>query len=122
MNQALKGNLPLTTSPACYAVLYPALQEVANAHGYALAIHGSMARDFDLVAVPWQEPASEPLQLILALKEVCGGVFTHADFDDLVEEHKPTEKPHGRLAWSIHLTNDGMFGPYLDVSVMPLKR
>ena len=112
-------NPPLTASPACYAVLYPALEEAANDHGYALSIHGSMARDFDLIAVPWVEEATEPIELILALKKVCGGVFRHVDFDDLVEEHKPTVKPHGRMAWSLHLTNDGCEGPYLDVSVMP---
>jgi len=28
---------------------------------------------------------------------------------------KPTQKPHGRLAWSIFFSRDG----YLDLSVMP---
>lgn len=28
-------------------------------------------------------------------------------------------KPHGRLAYSLHLTDRGGAGPYLDVSVMP---
>lgn len=31
-----------------YACIYPGLAEVTRAHGYALAAHGSMARDFDL--------------------------------------------------------------------------
>jgi len=42
-------------SAAFYAVVYPTLRDVAKLHGYALAIHGTMTRDFDLVAIPWTE-------------------------------------------------------------------
>jgi len=31
----------------------------------------------------------------------------------------PTNKPHGRVAYSIHLTDAGSESPYFDVSVMP---
>ena len=108
-------------SPACYAILYPALVAVARDHGYALAIHGSMTRDFDLIAVPWVEEATVPLLLILALNSVCGGVFHQSTVEHLIDPAKsPSTKPHGRLSWSLHLTDDGCFGPYLDISVMPL--
>jgi hypothetical protein len=111
--------LHVLASAACYALLYPALVEAARGHGYALALHGSMTRDCDLIAVPWTDTASEALEMILALKVVCGGVFVHTDFDDLVKDGQPTTKPHGRVDYSIHLTNDGCQGPYLDISVMP---
>lgn len=104
-----------------YAVLAPVLAEVARAHGYALAVHGTLQRDMDFVAVPWTEEASEPLPMVLAMKEACSAVFTHPDWDDLIPDGNPTDKPHGRKAWSLHLTNKGAKGPYIDISVMPRK-
>ena len=45
--------------PVYAAALYPQLARVLIDSGYALAVHGSLARDFDLIAVPWVEsPAS----------------------------------------------------------------
>jgi hypothetical protein len=43
-----------------YCALYPELAEIARKHGYALAIHGSMARDFDLICIPWVDAPSTP--------------------------------------------------------------
>lgn len=42
---------PANNAPV-YACMYQELAEICRAHGYALAIHGSMARDFDLIAIP----------------------------------------------------------------------
>lgn len=42
------------------AALYPDLCPIFHRHGYALAVHGSLARDFDLIAVPWAESVSPP--------------------------------------------------------------
>lgn len=109
-------------SPVCYTVLYPKLVEVARAKGYALAVHGSMVRDFDLVAIPWTDAAVDALELVLALKEVVRGIFHHEDLDHLVTDGQPSTKPHGRKAWSIHFTNSGCHGPYIDISVMPVIR
>ena len=106
-------------SPAAYALFYPALVEVARAHGYALTLHGSMKRDCDLVAIPWAEGASEPADLTFALKDTCGAVFTSREFDYLHKKPPFTEKPHGRIAISLHLTDHGMRGPYFDLSIMP---
>lgn len=47
-----------------YACLYPLLADIARKHGYALATHGSMARDFDLVCIPWVEKPSKPLTVV----------------------------------------------------------
>lgn len=59
----------LTTKPPAnyapvYAAIYPGLAEVFRRHGYALAVHGSLARDFDLIAVPWVERPSRPFTVI----------------------------------------------------------
>lgn len=98
----------------CFAASLPHLQAVAAQHGYALAVHGSMSTDLDLIAAPWVEDAAEPAALIEALREVVDGQM----FNDI--DPNPSVRPHGRLAWSIY-TRDDQYrgGPYLDVSVMP---
>lgn len=104
---------------AAYVLLYPQLAEVARAFGYALAIHGSMNRDMDLVAIPWTERAVDPFTLVNAMKEAVGGWWWGPDVDQWYPDGMPTRKPHGRMAYSIHLTDRGSEGPYLDVSVIP---
>jgi hypothetical protein len=96
-----------------FASALPQLQEIARGHGYALAVHGSMATDLDLIAVPWvREGVSDEATLIEALRVAIGGTIREQDAH-------PDLKPHGRNAYSIYC-NQG-WGPYLDVSVMPRK-
>lgn len=113
---------PVPARAAAYVALYPRLLQIARDHGYSLCVHGSFHRDMDLVAVPWIEHASPPLTLIKALKRVTKTVFHHEEADHLVKGGNPTRKPHGRLAFSLHTTNRGMYGGYLDISVMPIQR
>lgn len=40
-------------APVYAAALYPELAKIFQKHGYALAAHGSLAKDFDLIAIPW---------------------------------------------------------------------
>lgn len=89
------------------------VRAAARRKGYALAVHGSLLRDIDLLAVPWVPRAAGPRGLLreivktLERTKTAGTVF--------VPRKQPTVKPHGRLAWSIHLG----FGQYIDLSVMP---
>lgn len=100
-----------------YAVIYPFMAMRAHECGYALAIHGSMARDFDLIAVPWTENAKSAEELVARILDVMDGtIFSMEQLDPT----KPTEKPHGRRAYSMHLrTWTG--NAYIDLSVMPRK-
>ncbi len=98
-----------------YVPLYVGLTEVARKHGYALAAHGSVVTDFDLVAVPWTDsaiPAQELIDAIAKHLTICLETvgFSGNDFS------KPELRPHGRQAWLIPLK----WGA-LDISVMPLK-
>ena len=96
------------TLAAVYCHLVPILAEVAREHGYALAVHGTMARDLDLVAVPWIDAASGPTELVGALADRIRFAGPGN------EPRGPCTKPHGRLGWTITL--DG--GAYIDLSVM----
>jgi succinate dehydrogenase/fumarate reductase flavoprotein subunit len=105
---------------AAYAVFYPTLAEIARQKGYALAIHGTMLRDCDFVAIPWTPQAVEPIELIDAMKRACGGCYWSPETDRFYKlSSHGTKKPHGRIAYSVHLTDRGGEGPYFDVSVMP---
>jgi hypothetical protein len=94
-----------------YVMAYTKLDRIAWRYGYALALHGSMARDLDLVAVPWTDDADSPEKLIEAFVRfvVSKGAIE-------MRTPLPTKKPHGRLAYSISIGHEGH---YLDVSIMP---
>lgn len=47
-------------APIYAAALYPELCKIFQKHGWALTVHGSLARDLDLVAIPWIPVVSEP--------------------------------------------------------------
>lgn len=95
--------------PAVYCSMYSIIQEVARSKGYALAIHGSMQRDFDILAVPWIEKPAAPHDLFLAIKDSIAFFWPNDPKHD-----KPEEKPHGRIAYNILL--DG--GYFLDLSII----
>ena len=95
-------------APAYIIGVYPALCEVAWNHGYALALHGSLQRDLDLVAIPWVDSPKSSSELLHAL---CN------EFD-LEPNSEPTQRPHGRLSWSIPL----WWGAYVDLSIMSTKQ
>ncbi len=96
--------------PIAYVCHLPRITAKAREYGYAIAVHGSLQHDFDLVAVPWSEVASDADTLLKAICEVTGGF--------MLSHEKATQKPHGRLAWIIHLGA----GLYIDLSVMPRKQ
>lgn len=101
-----------------YAQLLPKIKEAAKGLGYALAIHGSMKRDLDIVAVPWIENAAEPKDLVEVIAKAVDGLVIGTGKDCSFERGvvcDPTQQPHGRLSWNI------CWGgyPHIDLSIMP---
>lgn len=109
---------------AAYEQLIEPLRAVAVAHGYALAAHGSLARDIDLIAVPWTVDALDQdtvaRALIAEVERVNGYALVLENLVNVdpydFRKRVPEPKAHGRMAWSIHL---GKAGAYIDLSVMP---
>lgn len=97
-----------------YATFFPILAELAQQHGYALAVHGSLQSDMDLIAMPWTEAAVSAEELMQALNGYSSKVMTLM-FDSECSWVGPETKPHGRLAWSLQIGN----GARLDLSVAP---
>ena len=109
------------SNATAYALLVPALMKAGREVGYALAVHGSMARDLDLVAVPWTAEAVSAERLVMHLLAAIDGRLRNGARNEAGEwvrtaGSEPSLMPHGRQAWSIHVGHDGM---YIDVSVMP---
>lgn len=88
--------------------LIPHLTQICQEHGYGMGVHGSMIRDLDVIACPWEDSPSDAKVLIKDVVEKIGGYF-------LPNEQVPVSRPHGRLVWPIHLHRDY----YIDFSVMP---
>ncbi len=108
---------------ATYAWMVPHISTVARQLGYAIGLHGSMGRDLDLIAVPWTDAAAPNEVLVEAIREAVGGFIRN---DPQTEENRyyldtknPTDKPHGRRAWSIYFSGHRF---YIDLSVMPIKQ
>lgn len=102
-----------TRAPA-YACIYHGLAEVARGYGYALAIHGTVLTDLDLIAVPWTDDALCAESVMKAIRDHCGRCGINLD-EHSKEHPEPTKKPHGRLAWKLHMEAGGA----VDLSVMP---
>lgn len=98
-----------------YLNLLPVIREAAANCHYAIGLHGSMERDLDLIAVPWLPEATPAGVLVEKIREAVGGYWNENAGRNAA---LPTEKPHGRLAWSITLGG----GAYIDLSVMPLAK
>lgn len=87
-----------------YSQILPRIRAAGKEMGYAIAIHGTMTRDLDVLAVPWVEEAAEPLALVNMIADVVGGhvIGDRTDERGYISDH-PTEAPHGRLSWNSKL-------------------
>ena len=96
-----------------YATIWPDLKDTAVKLGWALGLHGSLAKDMDIMAMPWLEDAVPIEEMIKALSD-C---FTGSPFK---EKHmKPYyDKPHGRVVYTINICR----GFYLDINVIQIKK
>lgn len=97
-----------------YAQILPRIREAGKAMGYAVGIHGSMGRDFDLIAVPWSEDAKPAEELVQEVADAVGG-YVLGDLEKRGGISEPTQKPHGRRSWNICWGGK----PFIDLSVMP---
>jgi len=96
---------PANLAPV-YCSIYAELAELTREHGYALAIHGSMSRDFDLICVPWVANPSHPQTVI---DKICDTYACNSS-------SSPTKKEHGRIAYSVCF---GFGDFFADISFTP---
>lgn len=78
--------------PVYAAAMYPDLAAIFQRHGYALAVHGSLARDFDMIAVAWADKVSRPTAVLDAVMN---------QFAVTLSPDSPTVRNHGRAAYTL---------------------
>ena len=93
--------------PAFYAAMWDDIRNCAMDYGWAVALHGSLASDMDIMAMPWTENAVPFLRLVCYIAELFDG-------NKLSENYSITyhEKPHNRVVATIPIWADF----YLDIS------
>lgn len=77
---------------AFYRSILPRMRSEARRLGYALAHHGSMRRDMDIICVPWVDSAVDRDELARGLQIAACGIHSSA--------YKWEQKPRGREATS----------------------
>jgi hypothetical protein len=97
-----------------YAQILPKIRAKGKELGYAIAVHGTMSRDLDLLAVPWTEEASHHSKLVKAIADAVGG-YVIGNVANKGSLDEPTHQPHGRLSWNICWGGKA----FIDLSVMP---
>jgi hypothetical protein len=98
--------------PLAYLCLLPNIVKQAAKIGYTIAVHGSLQRDLDLIAVPWTDDAVAAEDLVEMVKSAAGGYCPDGEFSG------PFAKPNGRRVWTIQLGASC----YIDLSVMPTQK
>lgn len=111
-NAALRSATAAFIRELLPSLLVP-IREVARNKGYAIAVHGSLANDIDLLAVPWIETADPPSELIAAIQGAVAAVLGTCA---ILDESKPGDKPHGRLGVTYVLPQTHV---YIDLAIMP---
>ena len=103
----MSGDFKPNYAPVYCAALYPGLAKIFFEHGYALAVHGSLARDFDLIAVPWVRSPSSVKEVLKAMT---------AKFAVRIDRDQPEKQEHGRITYALSV---GFGTCYIDLSFMP---
>lgn len=115
---------PIKAKPHFYAVCLEGLQEIAKGKGYNLLVHGSMSRDFDLIAVPWVDNPESHTDLLKAFCEYLGVPIPMKPNGE--HDYMYSLLPGGRHSYVINLNRGGKFNGYLDaqyyldISITPL--
>jgi len=88
-----------------YTLILPDIRKAAERCGYAVAVHGSMRRDFDLIAAPWKAGFSEPDYLAREIQKAgCGAAHGHHAEKDSI----------GRLIYNLFVGRTA----YIDLNVI----
>lgn len=107
MPKTLEQLKPASYGPFYAAGIYPKLADIFRRHGYALAVHGSVGTDFDLIAVPWVDGVGDRDEIIREVETKFAAKFARLE---------PEARAHGRVVYKLAMS----FGDCsLDISFTP---
>ena len=103
---------PIKAKAHFYSVCLEGLQTIAKDCGYNLIVHGSMNRDFDLVAIPWIDEPKKHIELLDLFSEYLG--VPKRRKPDGSGDYMYSTLGGGRHSYVINLNRGGKFNGYLD--------
>lgn len=104
--------------PAMYVAYFGLMQEIGNRHGYAVAVHGSVQRDFDVFFVPFDDVVSSHEVVLNELWEMVVGKDFSLSYEDVHNANPAVNSmidKHGRSCYMIMCGASG----YFDISFTP---
>jgi hypothetical protein len=96
---------------ALYAALWEDIRYAAMDCGWAVALHGSLARDMDIIAMKWVEDCTDAQTMIDTIISRC---FEDNFLAKTFTKCSKDVKPHGRICYSIPIWGNH----YLDISLI----
>lgn len=111
----MKHEINYNPKPMVYACILENLRRIAANCGYALAVHGSLVRDLDLIAVRWNLNYEHPDYLCKAFLEELSKYSFGEEIDrNFVEITKPEIRYVNQYHYSIPIISDW----YIDLTVI----
>ena len=99
--------------PAFFASIYEDIRQCAMGWGWAVALHGSLINDMDIMAMPWAEEAIKFEELIDKISKLFDENFMAENYTITYDE-----KPHHRVVATIPIWADF----YLDISTIDTRK
>ncbi len=109
MGKISNEHVTLSGKAAFYACIYDDLKEAARKCGWALGLHGSLASDMDIMAMPWTEEATSTEVMIQALSDCF---IDNVWKDNHIKPHY--NKPNNRVVYTMSIWKNF----YLDINVI----
>ena len=106
----MKDRASVTTNgrAAFYASMWNDFRQAAMDKGWALGLHGSLASDMDIMAMPWTKDAKPVWEMIMALRK-CFGKPREINVTE-------TKMPNNRRVFTLSIWADF----YLDINVIQM--
>lgn len=105
MSKLIK-DIKTNPKPMFYACVLENLRKIAFKCGYALAVHGSLENDLDLIAVRWSDNYESPTYLMEAfVTEISHYHFSFGEMDT-IELTQPEFRYKNQIHYAIPIIGD----------------
>ena len=96
----MKTDKPVHAKPSLYAFYFEVIKEIGLKYGYNIVLHGSMNRDLDLIAIPWEETLGDVDEMVDKICSLIGGfvLMQNRDVGNLKGD-RCSDKPHRRVVF-----------------------
>ena len=98
---------PIHAKPSLYSFYFEVIKAIGLKYGYNIVLHGSMNRDLDLIAIPWEETIGDKEKMVDEIVSVIGGVLSmqNRSVDNPIGTRFGL-KPNGRIVYIININRD----------------